>query len=151
MGRGQRRSSGFRLGGETTQLLKLFGSFSANIRGKNRVIFGGHPTLVDVSQNFWPLVDVFFVQKWVFLEIIEIYLPISPEKSLFIAFLLTNFPKISKKVLKNFSRRLRRRKCVEISPFFDPRSVDGPPLEGSPPPKYLWYLPQNPATDHPPP
>ena len=50
-----------------------------------------------------------------------------PQKSLFIAFLLTNFTKISKKVLKNFSRRLRRRKRVEISPFFHPWSVDGTP------------------------
>ena len=36
-------------------------------------------------------------------------------------------------MLKNFSRRLRRRKRVEIPQFFDSRSVDGPPLEGSPP------------------
>ena len=45
------------------------------------------------------------VQKRVFFEIFEIYLPTSPQKSLSIAFLLTNFEKISKKVLKNVLRR----------------------------------------------
>ena len=48
---------------------------------------------------------------------------------------------ISKKVLKIFSRRLRRRKCVEISPFFDPRSVDGtPPPRGVTPPPNISVL-----------
>ena len=27
---------------------------------------GGHGTLVDVSQNFWPLIDEFLSQKWAF-------------------------------------------------------------------------------------
>ena len=60
----------------------------------------------------------------------EILLHRSPQKSLFIAFLLTNFPKISEKVLKNFSRRLLRRKRVEISQFFRPLSVEKKPLRG---------------------
>ena len=38
-------------------------------------------------------------------------------KSTFFAVLLRKFPKIYKKVLKNFSRRLRRQKRVEISQF----------------------------------
>ena len=71
-----------------------------------------------------------------FFEIFEMYLHTTPQKSLFIAFLLTNFPKISKKVLKNFSRRLRRRKRVDEPQFFRPESVVvTPPLEGSPPPQ----------------
>ena len=71
-----------------------------------------------------------------FFEIFEIYLHTTPQKSLFIAFLLTNFPKISKKVLKNFSRRLRRRKCGEIPQFFRPvcGKIPPPPLRGPPPP-----------------
>ena len=58
-------------------------------------------SLVDVSQNFWKLVDVFFPKTGIFFEIFEMYLPTS-QKSLYIAFLFTNFPNISKKVLKNF-------------------------------------------------
>ena len=98
---------------------------------------GGHPILVDVSQNFWKLVDVFFFKNGDFFEIFEMYLPTTPQKSLFIAFLLTNFPKISKKVLKNFSRRLRRRKCGEIPQFFRPEcgKFTPPPLRGHPPKK----------------
>ena len=74
-------------------------------------------------------------KKWAFVEIFEKLLPKPAKKSLFITFLLTNFPKISKKVLKNFSRRLRRRKRVEISPFFHPWSVDGTPPRGVTSPK----------------
>ena len=68
------------------------------------------------------------------------YLHTTPQKSLFIAFLLTNFLKITKKVLKNFSRRLRRRKRVEISPFFDPRSVDGTPLPTGVTPQNIYDI-----------
>ena len=48
---------------------------------------------------------------------------------------LKNF-QISKKVLKNFSRRLRRRENPFFPSFFSP-----PPLEGWPP-KYPWYVPE---------
>ena len=57
-------------------------------------------------------VEILFFQKRGFFEIFETYLHTTPPKSLFIAFLLINFPKISKKVLKNFWRRLRRQKRV---------------------------------------
>ena len=42
---------------------------------------GGHGTLVDVSPNFLPLVEVFFYQKRVFFEIFEIYQPTQPQKA----------------------------------------------------------------------
>merc|ERR1711989_15101 len=97
--------------------------------------------------NFLPKIGDFF-------EIFEIYLHTTPQKSLFIAFLLTNFPKISKKVLKKFSRRLRRREKHTFGAFgaesvekyldFWGPSVEKPPppFGGSPPPKKksLWFL-----------
>ena len=92
---------------------------------------GGEGTCGEILSKFCPVEKYFLPKIGDFFEIFEMYLHTTPQKSLFIAFLLTNFPKISKKVLKNFSRRLRRRKRVEISPFFHPWSVDGtPPLEG---------------------
>ena len=105
------------------------------------VFGGGVGTLVDVSQSFCKLVDVFFPKNGDFFEIFEMNLPTTPQKSLFIAFLLTNFPKISKKVLKNFqvskevlknfSRCLRHRE----NPLFSnpPWQMDTPPWSGQPP------------------
>merc|ERR1712055_883605 len=69
-------------------------------------------------RNFALWRNTFCPKSRIFFEIFEMYLHTTPQKSLFIAFLLTNFPKISKKVLKKFSRRLRRRKCGEIPQFF---------------------------------
>ena len=77
-----------------------------------------------------------------FFEILEMYLPTPPQKSLFIAFLLTYFPKISKKVLKNFSWRLRRRENPPFSIFRPP----GTDLTGTAP----QYLGQS-TEPHPPP
>ena len=84
---------------------------------------GGHPTLLDVSKKFWKLVDVFF--RGYLFEIFEIYLPTPPQKPNLLH-LFNKYPKnfkkvlknfeISKKVLKNFSRR-----------FFCPPLIDGPP------------------------
>ena len=47
---------------------------------------GGHPTLVDVSQNFWKLVDVFFPKNGVVFEIFEMYQPTTPQQSLLLHF-----------------------------------------------------------------
>ena len=48
--------------------------------------------------------EVFFSQNWVFIGISEIFLPRPPQKLVFIASLLTNFPNISKKsAQKKFS------------------------------------------------
>merc|ERR1712112_305738 len=82
--------------------------------------------------------NTFCPKSGIFFEIFEMYLHTTPQKSLFIAFLLTNFPKISKKVLKNFSRRLRRREKHTFGAF-GAESVEkypnffGPTVEKSPP------------------
>merc|ERR1711873_254344 len=110
--------------------LENIGSRDVFRRRKNSLT----PPVEKYFRNFGPVEKYFFAKNEDFSKIFEILIHRSPQKSLFIAFLLTNFPNISKKVLKNFSRRLRRRKRVEIPQFFDPQSVDGPPpLEGSPP------------------
>ena len=74
---------------------------------------GGLSPLVNVSPNLWPLVEVFFSQKWVFFETFEIYLPTPPQNSLFIAFLLTNFPKIPKKRSKISNKRGKLKKVLK--------------------------------------
>ena len=42
---------------------------------------GGHGTLVDVSPNFLPLVEVFVSQKRKFFAIFDIYQPTQPQKA----------------------------------------------------------------------
>ena len=59
----------------------------------------------------------FLPKMRIFSKIFDIPLHRSPQNLILIAFLFRNFPKIYKKVLKNFSRRLRRQKRVEISQF----------------------------------
>ena len=59
-------------------------------------------------------------QKWVFFEILEIYLPTPPQKPLFIAFLLTNFQNIFKKFSKN------------SFPQFSPPLAEATPWRGDP-------------------
>ena len=57
----------------------------------------GGGTLVDISPNFWPLVEVFFSQKWViFQNFRDTYTNITP--NFFIAVLLTNFQKSAQKL-----------------------------------------------------
>ena len=59
-------------------------------------------------RNLRPSVEIlFFATNEDFSKIFEILQHRSPQKSLFIALLFTNFTKISKKVLKKFSRYLR--------------------------------------------
>ena len=91
----------YRMGIQTPQFVRN----KSRILGRSRVV----GTLVDVSQNFWKLVDA-FSPKRVFYRNLRDVSTNNTQKINFIAFSLTNFPKISKKVLKNFSRRLRRRK-----------------------------------------
>ena len=67
-----------------------------------------------------------FPKKWAFFEIFEILLPRPPQKPLFTAFLLTNFPKMTKKMLKNVSLRLRRRKIFLFSKFVPSGRVTPP-------------------------
>ena len=91
---------------------------------------------IEISYSICAYFEWTFLPKMrIFSKIFEILLHTTPQKSLFIAFLLTNFPKISKKVLKNFSRRLRRRKREEITQFFRSEygEITPPPFEGSPP------------------
>ena len=59
-------------------------------------------TLVDVSQNFWNLVDVFFPKNGDFSKFSRCITK-NTQKSIFSAFLLTNFPKFSKKSAQKFS------------------------------------------------
>ena len=58
-----------------------------------------------------------------FFEIFEMHLPTTPQKSLFIAFLLTNFPKISKKVLKNF-QDAKGKFLLEVLPLHGERTLE---------------------------
>ena len=89
------------------------------------------------------LVDVFFPKNKDFFEIFEMYLPTTSQKSLIIAFLLTNLPKISRKRSKICKFR---KNCLKIFrgafgaaktplfPIFCPSPlVDGPPLRSNPP------------------
>ena len=85
---------------------------------------GRSPHLGRCISKFLEVGRCIFPQNGYFFEIFEMYLPTTPQKSLFIAFLLTNFPKISKKVLKNFqiSKKVhkiffRRLRCRENPPF----------------------------------
>ena len=72
-------------------------------------------TYVDVFQKFWPFVEVLFSQNGYFFEIFEIFLPRPPQKSLFIAFSSTLFPKITKKVFKIFCGAFGATKVGEIN------------------------------------
>ena len=87
---------------------------------RSEIFGGGDPTCGEILSKFCPVEKYFLPKIGDFFEIFEMYLHTTPQKSLFIAFLLTNSTKISKKVLKNSSRRLRRRKRVEIFPCFTP-------------------------------
>ena len=105
-----------------------------------RGIWGGvTPPVEKYFEIFGLWRNTFLPKNEDFSKIFEILLHRSPQKSLFIAFLLTNFPKISKKVLKNFSRRLRRREKHTFGAF-GAESVEkypnffGPTVEKSPPP-----------------
>ena len=64
--------------------------------------------MVDVSQNFWKMVDIFFPKVGHFFKIFEMYLPTTPQKSFFIAFLLTNIFRNKKKlkILKLYCQNL---------------------------------------------
>ena len=120
---------GYRMGIQTPQFVRN----KSRILGRSR---GGVRAPVEkYFRNFALWRNTFCPKSGIFFEIFEMYLHTTPQKSLFIAFLLTNFPKISKKVLKNFSRRLRRRKCGEIPQFFRPDcgKIAPPPLRGHPP------------------
>ena len=93
---------------------------------RSELFFGrGHPTLVDVSQKFWPLVDVFLTQKRVFLFSSRIYRH-HPKNH----FLLHFYLKISQKFRKKFSKFFKfRKKCSKI---FRCASAAKPPFLQSP-------------------
>ena len=77
----------------------------------SRALGGGHPTLVDVSQKFWTLVDVFFSQnRYFFRNFQDVYTNNNP-KITFYCILIYKLP-------KNFEKRawffLISRKCSKI-------------------------------------
>ena len=77
---------------------------------------GGLGTLVEVSQNFLPLVEVIFSQKWtIFGNFRDISTKTTSNTTFYCIFIKKNFPKISKRDIKKFSRRLRRRKIPLFS------------------------------------
>ena len=84
-------------------------------------ILRGLGNLVEVSQNFWPLAEVFFSQKWVFLDFRDISTKTTSNITFYCTF-IQNSPKIPKEVPKNF-RHLRR--CE--NPFFSDSPCMGEP------------------------
>ena len=79
----------------------------------------------------------FFAKNEDFSKIFEILLHRSPQKSLFIAFLLTNFPKISKISAQKFFAAPSAPKMWRNTPIFSAQvwKIPPPPLRGHPPPK----------------
>ena len=74
--------------------------------------------MVDVSPNFWPLVEVFFSQKWVFFRNFRDISTNTTPKITFYCIFINNFLKESKKVLRNFSGAFGAAKKLAVSNIF---------------------------------
>ena len=109
----------------------------------------GEGTSVEILSKFWSECrNTFLPKSRIFRKFSRYFYTITPKITFYCIFINKfhkNFEKSAQKFFaapsaprKTRFRRLRRRKRVEISPFFHPWSVDGtPPLEGSPPPPNL--------------
>ena len=84
-------------------------------------------------RNFARVQKYFFAKIEDFSKIFEILLHNHPKNHFYCIF-INKFHKNFKKVRKNFSRHLRQRKRVEISPFFTPGlKMEPHPQRGHPP------------------
>ena len=88
---------------------------------------GGEGTSVEILSKFSSCVEIRFAENEDFSKIFEILLHRTPQKPLFIAFLLTNFPKIHKKSAQKFLAAPSAPKTCRNTPIFRPLCVDGPP------------------------
>ena len=105
---------------------------------------GGEGTSVEILSKFWPECRNTFSLKTGFFRNFRDVSTYNTPKITFYCIFINKFPKNFEKSAQKFfaapsaprKTRFRRRKRVEISPFFHPWSVDGtpPPFWGDPPP-----------------
>ena len=82
---------------------------------------GGHPTLVDVSQKYWKLADVFFYQKWVFFRNFRDVSTNNALKITFHCIFIKKFPKSFEKSAQSFWISKKSNNFARLCPLL----VDG--------------------------